>query len=324
MIYVACPANIATGGTELLHQFYFELKKYTKQVRIFYTGKNVDNPVNSRFLKYSPEWVQTFSDSCDNVLVFPEVFSHFSRHYSKAKMFCWWLSVDNYLIQRRERRSSRILRRLDHVISCLIKDDIFTNPRVEHLSQCAYISDFLKRNGCESASLSDYISEQFIKECDSSIHPQKRDIVLYNPLKGVDFTQKLIKTAKDIEFVPLENMSPSEIIKILRESKVYIDFGNHPGKDRFPREAALMGCAIITGKRGSAGNEIDVPIPAAYKIQDKIKNIPLIIFSIEKIFRDFALASDDFSNYRRLIVDERHVFEAEVQDFYKKFLTAQH
>jgi len=320
MIYVACPANIATGGTELLHQFYFELKRYTEQVRIFYTGENIDNPVNSRFLKYSPEWVQIFPDRYDNVLVFPEVFSHFSKRYSKAKMFCWWLSVDNYLIQRRARRS-RIFRRFDHVISYLIKDDVFTNSRVEHLSQCAYISDFLKRNGCKSALLSDYINEQFVKECDLDIHPKKRDIVLYNPLKGMEFTQNLIKSSKGIEFVPLEGMSPSEVIKVLRESKVYIDFGNHPGKDRFPREAALMGCAIITGKRGSAGNEIDVPIPAAYKIQDKMENIPLIISLIERIFRNFALASNDFSDYRRLIMDERHVFEAEVQEFYKKHLT---
>ena len=207
------------------------------------------------------------------------------------------------------------------MISYLIKDDVFTNSRVEHLSQCAYISDFLKRNGCKSALLSDYINEQFVKECDLDIHPKKRDIVLYNPLKGMEFTQNLIKSSKGIEFVPLEGMSPSEVIKVLRESKVYIDFGNHPGKDRFPREAALMGCAIITGKRGSAGNEIDVPIPAAYKIQDKMENIPLIISLIERIFRNFALASNDFSDYRRLIMDERHVFEAEVQEFYKKHLT---
>jgi len=43
--------------------------------------------------------------------------------------------------------------------------------------------------------------------------------------------------------------------------KLYVDFGKHPGKDRMPREAAVHGCCIITGRRGAAGNPFDIPIP---------------------------------------------------------------
>ena len=47
-------------------------------------------------------------------------------------------------------------------------------------------------------------------------------------------------------------MTPEQVVDLMSESKVYIDFGNHPGKDRIPREAVINGCCVITGVRGSA------------------------------------------------------------------------
>ncbi|MCX7738527.1 MAG: hypothetical protein N2Z80_03840 [Hydrogenothermaceae bacterium] len=67
------------------------------------------------------------------------------------------------------------------------------------------------------------------------------------------------------------------MIDILKKAKVYIDFGNHTGKDRIPREAAMLECCVITGRRGIAKYREDVPIPENYKIEDKVENIPLIL-----------------------------------------------
>lgn len=36
-------------------------------------------------------------------------------------------------------------------------------------------------------------------------------------------------------------------------------FRQPPGKDRMPREAAMPGCCVITGKRGAAANPFDIP-----------------------------------------------------------------
>jgi len=55
-------------------------------------------------------------------------------------------------------------------------------------------------------------------------------------------------------------MSRDEIMSTLSASKIYLDLGTHPGMDRFPREAGLLGCVVMTNLRGSAGNDIDVPI----------------------------------------------------------------
>jgi len=64
-------------------------------------------------------------------------------------------------------------------------------------------------------------------------------------------------------------MPREEVIKLLQKAKVYIDFDYHPRKDRLPREAAILGCCVITRKRGSAKFFEDVPIPDEYKFEDK-------------------------------------------------------
>ena len=85
-------------------------------------------------------------------------------------------------------------------------------------------------------------------------------------------------------------MSPIEVQELFKKSKVYIDFGYHPGKDRIPREAAVNDCCIITNREGSAKNNIDIPIFDKYKFSEPIKDQTKI----------FELISDIFANYKLL------------------------
>ncbi len=61
-------------------------------------------------------------------------------------------------------------------------------------------------------------------------------------------------------FVPLENMSKQEVRALMQQSRYYIDFGHHPGKDRLPREAAASGCVVLTLRAGAAQFFDDVPL----------------------------------------------------------------
>jgi len=129
---------------------------------------------------------------------------------------------------------------------------------------------------------------------------QNRDLdVVYNPAKGMHYTDEIIrracgkkaKTHPDgsvsgggITFSPIgkgeggrERMTGEEVVALLKRSKVYIDFGPHPGMDRLPREAALAGCVVITNREGAADYDEDVPLPNEFKIKsfdvDKIHTI---------------------------------------------------
>ena len=59
--------------------------------------------------------------------------------------------------------------------------------------------------------------------------------------------------AQDLRWVPLIGMTTEEMRSCMSKSKVYIDFGNHPGKDRIPREAAIFRLYRYHWKEGCRG-----------------------------------------------------------------------
>ena len=106
------------------------------------------------------------------------------------------------------------------------------------------------------------------------------------------------------------------MIELLKRCKVYIDFGNHPGKDRLPREAALCKCVIMTGLRGSAAYYEDVPISNSYKINQYQVKVNDVVGKIKQSMKDYAMSIDDFANYRSTIRKEKQVFENQVKDIF--------
>ena len=112
-------------------------------------------------------------------------------------------------------------------------------------------------------------------------------------------------------------MTRKEVIETLQRAKVYMDFGNHPGKDRLPRESAILGCCVITGKRGSARYFEDVPIPEQYKFEDKEESIPTIVERIRDCLENFEERYKDFDYFRQVIREEPKKF---LEDLKKIFI----
>ena len=173
----------------------------------------------------------------------------------------------------------------------------------------------LEKGVVKSHRLSDYINQVYLTD-DSIPVKDRKNQVLYNPKKGFEFTQKIMKAAPDLTWVPIQNMTTEEVHDLLKKSKVYIDFGNHPGKDRFPREAAISGCCIITGKRGSAKYYQDIPIPDTYKFDDADKNIDAIVKQIRKCLNEYENVTEDFQKYRDFIRSEPTLFENDVKELF--------
>ena len=144
--------------------------------------------------------------------------------------------------------------------------------------------------------------------------------MLFNPKKGFKFTKKIISMSKseNWRWIPLIGLKNTEVKKLLSSSKVYIDFGNHPGKDRFPREAAILGCCIITGQRGAAKYQQDIPIDNKYKFSDKVEEIPNIIKIIRKCMDDYSNESLNFEKYREIIKKEKSTFKNSVNKIFNE------
>lgn len=195
----------------------------------------------------------------------------------------------------------------------------FSDNKIIHLYQSFYAKRFLEKMGVKnSEDLSDYLGSNFLEEIVDYKSLDRINRVLYNPKKGIDFTNKIISHGDNLRFVPLINMSQEQIIELCRTSKIYIDFGNHPGKDRFPREATYLGCVVITGRKGSAKYSQDVMIPADYKFNDDIKLIPDIIEKINYVYDNYDKVINSFDDYRSKILNEENEFEKNVELLWEK------
>jgi len=347
-IYVACPANVSTGGPELLHQLAFHFRK-NLDVDAYMYYYNFDdskfkNPVHREYEKYDNPFVTKLNEienNKKNIIIVPEIQDGINllQHFKNIRKGVWFLSVDNYYLSRLRKKDFFITRAINKITKIffgepLINFDIASEEILKKLvekfdyrkDQSLRLADFYLFQSCYAIEhfknlehkyyLSDYLNKDFLKiETDLS---NKEDIVAFNPKKGFSFTKKIISSAKDIKFVPLINMSREEVVKTLQKAKVYIDFGNHPGKDRIPREAAILGCCVITGKRGSAGFFEDAPIPNEYKLEDREENILKIIDKIKDCLENYEERYKDFDYYREVIKNEPQKFMEDLKKIFMK------
>lgn len=327
-VYINCPAGVVTGGTELLHQLEDYLVRQNIDAYIVYFGDK-EHKVPDAFKKYSIRLANDVIDDSRNIEVYCETtFCNMNSHPNIQKLI-WWLSVDNYLINNESslfdllswdiKKGRRIFIR--RIINAIRRKTNFkwgrnvssySQDKYIHCYQSEYARIFLAQKGInKSYPLSDYINQEFMDV--PALFP-KDDIVLYNPNKGGEFTKKLIELAPDIKWIALKGLSRSELVEIMRNAKVYIDFGEHPGKDRLPRECAMNGCVIITGKRGAAKYKEDVWIDDSYKFNE---NQPKdIIDKIKEVFENYDTSYAKQSEYHERIRKEKEIFEKEIDDLF--------
>jgi len=313
-IFIGCLACKHTGGLTLAHQLCFELRKLGYDARMYYyygLTQQKTYPVNPLYEKYHLPFDDKLEDAVGNIVVAPETNVEILRGVKKAKRAIWWMSVDNYHLTQHTLKGRIInlfgLRRFR-----------IEQPDIYHFAQSYYAIDFLQKivDHSHIMYLSDYLDDDFLSTVQKHLNDQKRDRVLYNPSKGIAFTKEIIKATPELEWFPLQGLTPVQMRDVLETSKVYIDFGHHPGKDRIPREAAVSGCCVLTGLRGSARFYQDVPIPEAYKYEDVIGSIPDIVRQIKSCITDYERHYADFEEYRQMIRGEYGVFQQNVKDIF--------
>ena len=318
LIYVVCPAFYKTGGTELEHQLVSEINKIGGKAYITYYGEE-KHRINPAFKSYVSSYkdLKDIEDDKNNVLILPEIRIDLLNNYKQIQKCIWWMSVDNYLKINdffSEVKYFGILRTIKYLLEGKVKlKKTKLNNNTLHLFQSEYAHQFLEKCGISNCvRLSDYINQEFFYDSNVA-SDRKKNVILYNPRKGIKFTKKLIKQSPNLNWRPIEGLTTNQVRQVLRENKIYIDFGNHPGKDRFPREAAISGCCVITDRKGSAQYYEDIPIPDKYKFEDKIKNIPEIISRIEYCMDNYENCQNDFAEYRAHIRKERKIFNNDVK-----------
>ena len=350
-IYILCPANVHTGGPKCLHQLAYELKNVLKKkVYMYYFpmfSEKYENPVHENYNSYQIPFTNKIDDNEDNLLIVPEMNKtiEISKKYKNIKKVLWWLSVDFFLLTKFNDNFSKYLRSLIKIpynficffnkvtqyrfgnlsLPKYLKLIYFKNPFYNvlklkdfqiNLVHSFYQMDILRSKNLKGFLLSDFIEDDFFQEAEKINIEKKENVICYNPNKSSVFMKKIIESNQEFKFVPLTNLKKKDVIEKLSESKIYIDFGFHPGKDHMPREAAILKNCILTNKEGSAFYFEDVPINDEFKFDEKKKNLDSINKIIIKIFKDYKTEINKFESYRKKLKDQKKTFKNEVNEIF--------
>lgn len=321
-VLIACPGNAMTAGPEAIHQLASDLIRLGHNAAIVYFPFSREFKTPSPYIKYQVPIVR-YRDLEGELFIFPEIVTTYALKICNAQAAIWWMSVNNYTCIRYGYAWRDKLRYLKNVFKGLRPIGGMKSLKpLKHFAQSYYALDYLRSHGITGQLLSDpipiYTTNDYLKTLpEKYLKANRSNIILFNPHKGRKVIDALISYFPNWYFFPLSGLNREQLAKKFFESKLYIDFGHHPGKDRLPREAAIHGCCVITSLYGSASNIIDVNIPPAYKIDPRAK----LFFDafrerVDLIFSDFEKCFFEFSKYREIISQEQVDFERQIIDIF--------
>lgn len=317
-IVIICPGNLVTGGPELIHQFVDRINENGSSASVLYHPFNEVFDIPEPYTKYNVDVCNL--EQIKNVeccFVIPETSTKYISQLPGNNFHIWWLSVDNYtnfkknsFFKKFKLKVRRMLKKPNLPLT------LNQMKQYKHWVQSFYAKEFLQKNQIKSQMLSDFLNEEHLNQ---KFTPDiKENKICYNPKKGYEVTKTLMSAYPHFEFIPIQNMTAADVSKLLQQCKVYIDFGTHPGKDRIPREAAMAGCVVITGIKGSARNSYDIAVGQQYKIDEKQLDFCSVTGNlIQNIFDDFDSHVNNFESYRNKIRNEKKEFESDILNFMK-------
>lgn len=304
MITALCPSGSKTGGAENLHQLICAFRSHGSDACISYFPDPSGKGTGEHFEVYNVPAIDPH-DHEDNILIIPENSTFLLKRYPRSKKVVFWLSVDNYLNRKGDSWRTDIYKYFRSLQTTRVR--LAKMKQHLHISQSIYATQYLANHGYPSFYIGDYLNDDFTSN-NLITTEQRLDQVLYNPKKGSKYIQRLKGMDSSINFKPIVNMTREEVYTTMRQSKIYIDLGLHPGKDRIPREAVTMGCCIITCKKGSAGNPYDVPISSKYKFDLSTKSLKNVVSQIRTVFSNYEQHRSDFKHYRNIVQNEKKSF----------------
>ena len=306
---------MTTGGPEALHQLVSHMVNLGLPAFIVYLPFGNLHQTPAPYLKYNAP-IGSYEDAANNLIIFPEIYPMLALKVKSAKAALWWLSLDNFL----ERKNTSVIRDKYHYIRAVLrgKKPLFGAKEltdITHFSPTKYATDYLKKFGINPIGLNDPVSQIFLNAAYESHQSSKKNLILYNPGKGLKITKKVIRSLPHIEFLPLKGYSQSELSRIMFSAKLYVDFGHFPGGERIPREAAMHGCCVISGKLGSAANDLDFPIPNQYKLNTTSKTfIDSFKTLAEEVLNNFDYHYSNFEDFRIYLKSQPDLFNQQIKN----------
>lgn len=327
-VYIYHPRGVETGGPELLHQLCALLREHGQPAFLVPLPGTEGAAPAKAYAHYDVAHAERVADAVGNAVILPE--QHpleplFALRYATPVL--WWLSLDKSpVFVWTLRRRNQVLLRASASVPILRKDDakalvklpqeaferdrLAADTRFVHLAQSHYAQAAVSITlGVEVELLTDFAAPRTAGTVEVERAPRQ---IAYNAAKGGELVDLVARQAPaDWVFTPIRGMSQTEVAQLLRTASVYLDLGEHPGRDRMPREAAQLGAVVVVGGRGSAVFVDDVPLPPEHVVSYRGSIIDNTIATLAAVFADVDAARAGQDDYRRWTAADRERFVAE-------------
>jgi hypothetical protein len=299
-VFIYCPHH-KTGGPECLHQYCDMLNSIGADAYVFYWNIADQSPVDLPMIyteKYSNlKCAKEIEDSAENLLIIPEIVSikKIRNDFPNIRVAVAWLSLTYGLPLMQEYLADS---KLIHIFQSYL-----AKTRVLHEAA----------GPLETFDLDDYISDEYTSATWDKW--DKEDWVAYNPAKDSDTPSICMEICA--KCVPIQKMAPAKVIETLKKCKVYMDLGTHPGRDRMPREAALLGCVVITNKMGSAAHYEDVMLDT--RAEERVDQVRFV----KKALENYNSMIKNQDEYVRVIKGLKDKLSSQMRAFILKIQTGE-
>lgn len=295
-----------TGGPEALHQLCSTLNELGEDAFIYYYGNDYSQTHKEEFVPKYSEYnlkssdISNFSDLDreNTVVIIPEVFPvKLIENFKNSKVVFWRLCIFTH----GQELNLPAFQKVYHGCQSDTQFKILKDSKLFDKNKCFMLSDY---------------SNQIYITNEKDLLKDRKNQVLYNPRKGFKHSQLIINflSKSGIKLIPITGMSNEQIRNLILDSKVYIDFGDHPGKDRMPRECASGGCVVITGTQRCGANKKDIPIDEKFDYDennDSYEYQKVGEFILE-VLDNYETYFENQKQYRNIIGREKKTFIKEV------------
>jgi len=281
---IICPGSFITGGPEALHQLCHHLGQVPGvKAAMHYIGGFDQRVADEYWSRYKVATAPSALVDGASVVIPCNVDPRAYRVTAGGRKWMWWLGGKRTLP-------------LDAFNDC------------HHAFQSEYARRRLERLGYRGLMLTDYLRDTFDR---GTPVDAKEDLIAYNGTKSALHMTRIRLSWPRLACVPVRGMSHDQVRAVLTRAKLYVDFGPHPGRDRMPREAALLGCVVLTNREGAAGVHEDVPLPEDLKVDTA--DIRLAARRVQDALGDYERLHAALEPYRQWIRAQRDTFAAEAR-----------
>jgi hypothetical protein len=301
VVYILAPAGVYTGGPTALFQLCKALREEEISAMMAFYGNinSVNNPVHPNYQKYQVPWtiLDKIEDGKDVAVIAPETATDKLARFTQAKKIIYWLAVDNYVLKSYKPSKIQFILHIlkNYMFDSYLAYSLITNniriyynaylsnfvkslmdkkavllPKADlHLAQSKYAYHFLKENGIENIlTIHEPLEEEFLSKAKKIKHNEKIDAIAWNARKAYPSGLRLVRCLKKrgLPIFDLKNVGKNSMIEILSKTKIFLDIGFHPGRDRPAREAIVLDNITVVNNHGGYYYFEDLMIPPEFKL----------------------------------------------------------